>query len=113
MHITMENNTEAVLQMSIHDLLSRAGVFHFSIPNERSNQKTMSKLKKMGLAPGMPDLCILENGTIYFIEFKSEKGKLSDKQKMLHRILKEKGYQVAAAYSFEEAYKILNEWGFV
>lgn len=120
------SRTESTLQMSIHDLLSRNGVFHFAPLNETAMMilkmfkvpdKTcyaiINYLKKMGLTSGIPDILILHNGTVYFLELKSENGKLSDVQKIIHAGLTHRGYQVATAYNFEEAYGKLKEWGMV
>lgn len=120
------SRTESTLQMSIHDLLSRNGVFHFAPLNETAMMilkmfKVPNKicyaiinyLKKMGLTSGIPDILILNNGTVYFLELKSENGKLSDVQKIIHAALTRMGYQVATAYNFEEAYEKLKEWGMV
>jgi hypothetical protein len=65
----------------------------------------------MGLVPGMPDLAILANGTIYFMELKVEDGILSKHQKIIIPRLIEKGYQVAIVYNFEQAVEQLKMWG--
>jgi hypothetical protein len=120
------SRTESTLQMSIHDLLSRCGVFHFAPLNETAMMilkmfkvpdKTcyciINYLKKMGLTSGIPDLLILHNSTVYFLELKSENGKLSDVQKIIHAALSARGYSVATVYNFEQAYGKLKEWGMV
>lgn len=137
----MTKRTESTLQMSIHDLLSRCCVFHFAPLNETAMMTIMimicnmmgkkvtidkipkwlkviiariiNYLKKMGLTDGIPDIVILHNSTVYFLELKSENGKLSDVQKIIHAALIRMGYQVATAYNFEEAYGKLKEWGMV
>lgn len=120
------SRTESTLQMSIHDLLSRCGVFHFAPLNETAMMilkmfkvpdKTcyciINYLKKMGLTSGIPDILILHNKTVYFLELKAENGKLSAVQKIIHAALSARGYQVATVYNFEQAYGKLKEWGMV
>ncbi len=105
----MKKETEIHIQ--IVEYLSYLSIannfFFFSIPNEsfmmglqaskgiksRIAYGILSVLKKMGLVPGMPDLCILKNGldsgkNCFFIEVKDEKGKLSKSQKIIFPILK-------------------------
>ena len=57
----------------------------------------------MGLVPGMPDLAILANGTIYFMELKVEGNTLNKSQKIIIPILVGRGYNVAVMYNFEQA----------
>jgi hypothetical protein len=55
--------------------------------------------------PGMPDLMICMSSGSYhalFIEMKTEKGKLSDTQKIVHAQLINAGYAVKVCRSFEE-----------
>lgn len=50
-------------------------------------------LKKEGTKKGWPDLEILANGTIYFVEFKTPKGRQSDAQKAVEKVLTKMGYK--------------------
>ena len=104
---------ESTLQQIICQYMSANGIFYFSIPNEHYNIsfKQRATLKKMGLVPGMPDLAILANGTIYFMELKVEDGVLNKHQKIIIPRLIEKGYQVAIVYNFEQAVEQLKMWG--
>ena len=107
---------ESVLQMSICDYLSRHGIFFFSVPNERSSSQDVQKimrLKKMGMVAGIPDLCILHKKTVYFLEVKSAKGKLTEKQIIIQSILKHHGYHVATVYDIEQAIRQIIDWGIV
>ena len=106
---------ESIIQQQICEYLSLQGIFYFSIPNEHYNisfaQRTT--LQKMGLVSGMPDLCILHNGTAYFLEVKNETGKPSKQQLLIHKILTEKNFKVAIVRSVEDVQKILKEWRIV
>jgi hypothetical protein len=65
------------------------------------------KLKRMGVSPGIPDLCIpIPSGGYHglYIELKREKGgKVSANQSDWLAFLTEKGYYAHVAKGFEEA----------
>lgn len=64
----------------------------FRIKNEGSNKITGARDKAMGLVAGVADMCLLlPRGRACFIEFKTEKGKQSDKQKHFESIVKMRG----------------------
>ena len=117
---------ESIIQQQICDYLSAVGVFYFSPLNEVAMMlfmafkiskevsfKIMTHLKKMGLLPGIPDICILANNTCYFLEVKNETGKPSKQQLLIHNILTEKNFKVAIVRSVEDVQKIIKEWGIV
>ena len=103
---------ESHIQQQICELLSKAGVFYFSIPNERwgISHAQRTSLKKMGLTPGMPDLCIIHDGRPYFLEVKTDIGGLSEGQERMIKILLLKGVKVSVVRSLSEAEKILKTW---
>ena len=76
---------ESRLQQMTCEYLSLNNIFYFSIPNEHWNISfaELNALKKRGMVPGMPDLAILKNQKIYFLEFKSKRGKLSKNQQII------------------------------
>lgn len=65
-----------------------------------------------GLTPGVPDLAIVGDGRIFFIEVKSKKGRLSEAQSEWGDFCI---YQAmvpwACVHSVEETRHALNEWG--
>jgi hypothetical protein len=78
-------------------------VFIGGTPVQRA--KRWNILKAEGAMPGMPDLmiCMASAGHhALFIEMKTEKGKLSDMQKIVHAQLINAGYCVKVCRSFEE-----------
>ena len=106
---------ESIIQQQICNYLSAVGVFYFSPLNEVAMMlfmafkiskevsfKIMTHLKKMGLLPGIPDICILANNTCYFLEVKNETGKPSKQQLIIHKALTDKGYKVAIVRSVED-----------
>lgn len=114
---------ESILQQQICEFLSLHGIFYFAPLNEsamlalkKSNvpEKTryiiINFLKKMGMVPGLPDLAILANKTVYFMELKVGKNTTSEKQNRISTILIKLGYNVAIIHSFTEAEEILKIW---
>ena len=77
------------------------------IPNEgrRSIQYAMS-LKRQGMKPGVPDICLpVARGKYHglYIELKVKGGRLSPEQREWQRDLLEEGYCAAVCYGFEQA----------
>jgi len=78
--------TEYQIQCAIVEWLrvrAISGKFRFfHIPNGGSRHKAeAARLKKAGVTPGVPDLCvILQNGRTLWIEVKSKPGRLSHNQ---------------------------------
>jgi hypothetical protein len=85
----------------------------FSIPNERKVSPIAGKrFKDAGRVAGIPDLCIpvpCYNYHGMFVELKSKKGKLSDNQKAVHKIL-ENNYKVVTCYSFDEFQQAVKDY---
>jgi len=117
---------ESDLQQQICSYLSANGVFYFAPLNETAmmllkkfrvpestGYKIMSFLKKMGMVPGMPDIIILKNRTVYFLELKANDNVLSVQQQIIHRKIYNDGYQVATVYSFEEAVGYFRAWNII
>lgn len=74
-----------------------------SFPNEGKRDFGQGdKLKKLGLLPGMPDLILIANNKVRFIELKYEDGKISNEQKEVHEKLKSNGFEVSVIRSFDE-----------
>ncbi len=83
----------------------------FHVPNQFGGYKALFGLKQgwMGRHPGVPDFCFIgEDGhNSFFIEFKTQKGKLSESQKIYIDWCKDCGVPVYICMSFEEAKKII------
>ena len=74
--------------------------------------KQMGALRGDGLKPGFPDLIVLWNYGVGFLEVKRPKsGKVSEVQEATHVKLTELGHRVAVVYSAYEAQCVLLEWG--
>jgi hypothetical protein len=86
----------------------------FAIPNGGSRDPiTGSRLKAEGVRPGIPDLMLsvrLGYKAGLFIEMKAGKNDLSEAQTRVSKHLTEQGYGFAAAWSSEEAIKIIEDY---
>jgi hypothetical protein len=115
---------ESDIQIQVADWLrlfeASCGFIFWATPNEAMGEaKTgaglgrMARLKRMGLRSGVADIVIVKAGRAYFLELKREYGTLSKAQTTFAReaIAVEALYDVA--YSFEEAQKIVKDWGII
>ena len=101
---------EAALQTGIVTALrlKLRGAVVASVPNEvkRSGRKAMGeqrKKKEMGLLRGFPDLVLVCNGQIFFLEVKAPRGRLSADQVAVHEALRANGAEVRVLRSILEA----------
>lgn len=85
-----------------------------SVPNGRfqAEPRTIARLKREGLTPGVWDLLILRNdGWFASIEIKADGGRLSLDQKEWGDWLSSGGASAAVVRSLEECIAALNEFG--
>jgi len=82
----------------------------FHVANERiaRNGYEGAKLKSKGVVPGVPDYFFFWGGRVLIIEFKTDKGRLSDNQKDVHLQLNNNGFAVDVVRSLEDFQKIIN-----
>src|SRR5258706_122665 len=110
---------EACLQITVIEhlrLLAKSGVIYFSIPNEGKRSEAQGAyLKRMGMLPGAPDLCIIvpafDFNDIHFLELKSRDGKLSDDQIAFRDMCARRRIPYSVAYNIDEALRFLRECG--
>ncbi|MEC8055725.1 MAG: VRR-NUC domain-containing protein [Pseudomonadota bacterium] len=85
----------------------RLSDYLFHIPNGGSrNIIEATKLKKMGVKAGVPDLqLIVPNGEVHglWIELKSKKGKLQPSQRLMIQRLEAQGYLCKVCFGADEA----------
>jgi len=97
---------ESVIQQEIVAYLSsiaqQYNFVFFAIPNEgfmvaamygmekKKRYAMKTHFKKMGLTPGMPDLCLLHEGRAYMFEVKRPGEKLTNAQENIHELLNDK-----------------------
>lgn len=97
------------------------------VPNGGKRDKTTAvRLQRMGVKPGVPDLCLpvprallcfREDGGKYkklyaglYIEMKARGGKKSENQEKWLKMLDEQGYYCAVCYSYEAAREIIETY---
>lgn len=109
MPIPLETIEQQKLVTFVRYILARHGLerLFFSIPNEGMRDKrNASRLLCEGLMSGVPDLMLAipaNNYPALFIEMKRPKmGKITDKQQIMHDLLKKQGYKVCVCFGFEE-----------
>lgn len=90
---------ETVVKNQIKDWLNIKGWFNFPI------------LQGLGAYPGIPDRIAIKNSIVLFIECKSEKGKLSEKQQVMMRDIYEHGGNYIIARGYEDIENYLIEMG--
>ena len=108
---------ESNVQVAIVSFLRRSLPSNYrviSIPNGRfqADPKTIARLKREGLTPGVHDLLILRNdGWFASIEVKASAGKLSPEQIEWSDWLADGNSSQAVVRSLEEAIEALTEFG--
>lgn len=93
----------------------RFGLKFYSIPNGGYRTPTEAvKLKRTGVSPGVPDLCIPKSKGSYhglYIELKRVSGgKISDFQREWIDYLKKEGYYAVVCNGFEEARNAIEKY---
>jgi len=116
---------ETLLQIQIVEYLSliasKNDFIFFSIPNEGAMTAAggklpfalMTTLKKMGMLPGVPDLCIIKNGRAYFMEVKTKVGKVKEQQSIIMSRLTNLGCPSIVVRSLEDVKTILTVWSII
>jgi len=89
---------ESDVQRGIVQVLSYAGWLVMHIPN----QSTRGRQRWAGLMPGAPDLVAIKRGRVVFLEVKTEKGKVSEKQAEVHGLLHLHGMEVRVVRSVDD-----------
>jgi hypothetical protein len=85
-----------------------SGMIIYHIPNENQHRKT-----NIGVLAGIPDLHIPHKSGEYnslYIEMKTDKGKLSEKQIKIHTKLKDACNAVEVCRSLEEFKEVVNNY---
>jgi hypothetical protein len=93
---------EAQLQRSVVQHLAwraRPGVFAFHVPLGGFRRPVEAAiLKSIGTVAGVPDIICIFEGRCFCLELKSERGRLTDVQRVAHERLRAAGAEVATVY---------------
>jgi hypothetical protein len=83
----------------------------FHIPNQIGLYKPIFGIKQgwMGRIPGVSDFCFVGRNKSFFIEFKSQKGKQSENQKIFEKWCKKNDIEVYVCRSMEEAKNVIKK----
>ena len=117
----LQPQSESTIQENIVELLSRLApgrFLFFSIPNaqfisylpKNVKYKMIAKLKRMGMLPGVADLCVISEGEAFFIEVKTATGKMSENQKLFLKACHDVGAPYALATSAQDVQILLDHW---
>jgi hypothetical protein len=90
---------ERSLQASIVRALNLLGYIVIHIPNQYS----YGRIRDAGVLSGAPDLIVLKDGKVWFLEVKTENGRLRPSQKEFGKLLYEHGFQYHVVRSVDDA----------
>jgi len=88
--------------LSIYQKTHRFVFFHIKNDVGRRNGKFFYDLKPMGVLPGVSDFCLLLDGKTVFLEIKTEKGRLSENQKIFIKNAQSLGHDAQVAYGWDD-----------
>lgn len=92
-----EADIQSYIVLKLRDLAQDCPnfLFHADMGGMKTNIRTASKSKALGMERGVPDLFLfLPGGRLICIELKTAKGSVSAEQKARHRALDDLGFQV-------------------
>jgi len=102
---------KAIARYLLH-LELQGKLLYFAIPNGGARHIAVAaKMKAEGVRAGVPDLMILTNGIPRFLEVKTDRGDLSEKQKEWFAHLDGQGVDCALVRSITDVENVLKEWG--
>jgi hypothetical protein len=105
-----ERQVQRAILATARRLFPSAVVAH--IPNGAHLAGTAGPLLGDGMLPGFPDLIVIWNYGVGFLEVKRPRlGKLTDAQTAMHALLRDRGQRVEVVTSADEAAQHLSAWG--
>lgn len=105
--------TERGLHMAVARLLDAVlapPAFFSTFPAGGGGKARGGQLKAMGLKDGVPDILIAFAGRSYWIELKTEKGRVSPEQRETHEALRLARHEVAVCRSVDAVMDQLRAW---
>lgn len=108
--------TEALLHQQVADYLALAIVapdWWTTFPAGGGGKARGGQLKARGLKAGVPDVLVIrEGGRAFWIELKTDKGRVSSAQVETGAALLRAGSPVAVCRSLDQVQDMLGHWGF-
>lgn len=92
------------------DLALTQDTFWTTFPAGGGGLMRGARLKNSGLRAGVPDILLVNQSQAYFIELKTQIGRLSDAQNECHEALALAGARVATCRSLKDVAAALKEW---
>lgn len=112
-----QQRPEARLQKAIVGIVALQhlpGALWFSIPNEGKRSEVLgAELRRMGLRPGVADLCFIVNGRAHFLELKAGGGTQSPEQVAFEADCAIAGAHYRVTNDINEALSILTGWNVI
>ncbi|QDH17430.1 VRR-NUC domain-containing protein [Swingsia samuiensis] len=108
------NRTEDRLHASVWRFLNYSlptDALAMSIENRNNGRQEGARRKARGCLAGTPDMMVLWNGRMHFIELKTSDGKIHSSQRILFPILERTGHPVAICRSVEDVHNHLKSCG--
>jgi hypothetical protein len=107
--------SEFQLQCAVVDTCNRwinpQWIFCHIASGERRDIVTASRLKRMGVKPGFPDLMFIGPDGIYWLELKARGGRLSEAQGAIAAHLIASGHGYLCSSNYREIIETLKSWG--
>jgi hypothetical protein len=109
--------SEFALHCAVADVVRRwimpQWIFTHIASGEKRDQITASRLRRMGVTPGFPDLMFIGPGRVCWIELKAKGGRLSEAQAAVASHLVAAGHGYLCSDSFDDVVATLKAWGVV
>jgi hypothetical protein len=87
-------------------------IFTHIASDEKRDQVTAARLKRMGVTSGFPDRVFFgPSGEVCFIELKAERGRLSDHQAAVMNHLRAAGHGYHCSSDYRDMIEVLKGWG--
>lgn len=111
----MARNAEARIQAAIITYVRTVApdVLIFHVPNGGLRSKSeAARMKWQGVVPGIPDLVLIgPGGRAYFLEVKTQEGRLSKAQSMMFWRLRGLHAHCHIVRSIDDVQAVLHAWG--
>lgn len=117
----MPKQSERDIQRAIRGWLAGQGILSWAVPNgahvagtKMERIRKVAAMKADGLMPGAPDLVLInKKGAVGFLEVKTPTGRVSNDQKHLHRVLRDRGALCEIVRSIDETKEVLRAWRWI